>query len=287
NINFTQLLQVIQESFGKGCVLFNAPIGQGAQFSGVVSVLTPPASPPAGCLVDLAPPRAKPVDATVEAEEAPTAKYLLEGTASAEERAAAIPKALAAGTVIPIFCTSAKKDIGIAELLEGICTTALSPAQARPRTAVKGHGDKAQEVTLEPSENGEFVGQVFKTLSDKFVGNLSFFRVWSGKISAETPLVNLRTSKSSGTGGLLQMQGKQQKNVPEAIAGDIVAVAKVEDLHVGDTVGTSTAAPKLPPLVFPTPMFGLAVEPKSRGDEQKISGSLQKMAEEDSTFKIT
>ena len=92
-------------------------------------------------------------------------------------------------------------------------------------------------MTLEPSESGEFVGQVFKTLNDKFVGNLSFFRVFSGKITAEQPLVNVRTGKSSRTGGLLLMQGKAQKTVPEAIAGDIVAVAKVEDLHIGDTVG--------------------------------------------------
>src|SRR5262249_28400321 len=87
-------------------------------------------------------------------------------------------------------------------------------------------------------------------------------------------------------GGLLQMQGKQQKPVPEAIAGDIVAVAKVEDLHISDTVSSNANAPKLPKLKFPTPMFGLAVEPKARGDEQKISGSLHKIADEDPTFVV-
>src|SRR5205085_9155571 len=106
-------------------------------------------------------------------------------------------------------------------------------------------------------------------------------------ITAEQPLVNVRTGKSSRTGGLLQMQGKQQKNVTEAIAGDIVAVAKVEDLHMGDTVASNAHAPKLPRLTYPTPMFGLAVEPKARGDEQKISGSLQKIADEDATFQVT
>ena len=90
---------------------------------------------------------------------------------------------------------------------------------------------------LEPSESGEFVAQVFKTLSDKFVGNLSFFRVYSGKLTAEQPIINARSGKASRSGGLLLMQGKTQKSVPEAIAGDIVAVAKVEDLHIGDTVG--------------------------------------------------
>src|SRR5262249_2926337 len=171
--------------------------------------------------------------------------------------------------------------------LDALCNFALSPAQAKKRTGTKGSGDKAAEVAVEPKETGEFVAQVFKTLSDKFVGNLSFFRVLSGKITAEQPLVNQRTGKSARTGGLLLMQGKSQKSVPEAGPGDILAVAKVEDLHIGDTVGTAANAPKVPRPAYPTPMFGLAVEPKARGDEQKISGSLQKIADEDPTFKVT
>jgi elongation factor G len=287
NIRFADLLRALQDTFGKGCVLFNAPVGQGAQFSGVVSVLNPPDKPPAGVLADLAQARSKLVDAIVECDDALMEKFLLEGNVTVEELTAVIPKALAAGTVVPIFCTSAKKDIGVAELLDALCRFALSPAQARPRTATKGHGEQAQEAPLVPGDSGEFVGQVFKTLSDKFVGNLSFLRVYSGKITGEQPLVNQRTGKSSRTGGLLQMQGKQQKPMPEAIAGDIVAVAKVEDLAIGDTVGTAAHGPKLPRSAFPTPMFGLAVEPKARGDEQKISGSLQKIADEDPTFHVT
>lgn len=287
NIKFDVLLKTIQDTFGKGCVLFNAPAGLGPQFSGVVSVLNPPDQAPAGCPVDLAQARSKLVDAIVESDDALMEKFLMEGTVSSDELTAAIPKALATGTVIPIFCASAKKDTGVPEFLDAICKYALSPVQGKKRVAVKGSGDKAQEVTLEPSESAEFVGQVFKTLSDKFVGNLSFFRVYSGKLTAEQPIVNVRSGKSSRSGGLLLMQGKQQKNVTEAIAGDIVAVAKVEDLHIGDTVASNPNAPKLPPLPFPTPMFGLAVEPKARGDEQKISGSLQKMADEDATFHVT
>lgn len=285
NIELETLLKTIGDSFGKGCVLFNAPNGAGGQFSSVVSVLNPPDK--AQAAVDVAAARSKLVDAIVEADDALMEKYLTEGTVSADELNAAIPKALAAGTVIPIFFTSAKKDVGIAELLDGLAKYALSPAQGAKRIAYKGSGDKMQEVPVEPSEGGEFVGQVFKTLNDKFVGNLSFVRVLSGKITAEQPITNARTGKSTRTGGLLIMQGKTQKNVPEAIAGDIVAFAKVEDLHLGDTVGASANVPKLPRPTFPTPMFGLAVEPKARGDEQKISGSLQKIAEEDPTFKIT
>ncbi len=287
NVHFDTLVGAVQETFGKGCVLFNAPIGQGASFSGVVSVLNPPASPPAGCPVDLAAARSRLVDAIVECDDALMEKYLMEGAVTAEELSAVIPKALAAGTVIPIFCTSAKKDIGVAELLDALADDAISPVAARAKTATRGAGDKAQEVAVAAGEDGEFVGQVFKTLTDKFVGNLSFIRVFSGKITGDQPLVNVRTGKSSRTGGLLQMQGKQQKPVTEAIAGDIIAVAKVEDLHLGDTVAGAPTAPRLPRQNFPTPMFGLAVEPKARGDEQKISGSLQKIADEDPTFKVT
>ena len=158
-----------------------------------------------------------------------------------------------------------------------------------PKVVPKHHGikDKTEDVAIEESETGEFVAQVFKTISDKFVGNLSYLRVHSGKLTPDQPLVNLRTGKSAKASGLLLVQGKTTKPMTQAIAGDILAVAKVEDLHLGDTLGTNIHAPKLPAPIFPMPMYGLAAEPKARGDEQKISGSLHKIADEDPTFKVT
>jgi elongation factor G len=111
-------------------------------------------------------------------------------------------------------------------------------------------------------------------------------RVIAGTITSDQSLVNERTGKTARNTGLLLVQGKSTQPVPEAVAGDIVAVAKVEDLHVGDTLGTTNDHIVLPPIPFPTPMFGLAVEPKNRGDEQKISGSLAKIADEDRTFHV-
>jgi elongation factor G len=289
NLKFPELVKVIQNTFGKGCVLFNAPIKPGHDFNGVVSVLNPPNPVPPGCPVDLAAARSQLIDAVVESDEALMEKYLMEGTVTTDELAAALPKALAAGTVIPIFCTAAKKDkdIGVAELLDAVTTFALSPTHAKKRVAKKGQGEAAQEVELQPDPKGEFVGLVFKALTDKFVGNLAFVRVMSGTYTSDQPLFNARTDKSSRTGGLGLMQGNKQKPITEAIPGDIIAVSKVEDLHIGDTVSNHAHAPKLPPLTFPTPMFGLAVEPKARGDEQKISGSLAKIANEDPTFQVT
>lgn len=289
NIHFPELVKALRDTFGKGCVLFNAPDAVGPKFSALVSVLNPPATPPAGCPVDINAERSQLIDAIVESDEALMEKYLTEGTVSADELAAALPKALAAGTVVPTFCASTKKDkdLGVQEILEAIAKYAPSPKQVAPKKAVRGTGDKAQEIVLEPTDSGEFVGQVFKTLSDKFVGNLSYFRVYSGKIAGDQQIINARTARGGRSSGLLLSQGKTQKPVPDAIPGDILAVAKVEDLKIGDTIGTGAHPPKMPMPTFPAPMFGLAVEPKARGDEQKISGSLAKIADEDPTFKVT
>lgn len=289
NIHFPELLKALRDTFGKGCVLFNAPDSIGPKFSGVVSVLNPPSTPPAGCPIDINNERGQLIDAIVESDEALMEKYLTEGSVSADELLGALPKALAAGTVVPIFCTSTKKDkdMGVQEVLDAVAKFAPSPKQAPPRKAVKGSGDKAQQVALEPSDSTEFVGQVFKTLSDKFVGTLSFFRVYSGKIAGDQQIINSRTARGGRSSGLFVMQGKTQKPTHDAIPGDIVAVTKVEDLKIGDTIGTTAHPMKLPLPTFPAPMFGLAVEPKARGDEQKISGSLAKIADEDPTFKVT
>jgi elongation factor G len=288
NANFEATLAAIRETFGKTCVLFNAPINPGPGFTGVVCVLTHGSSSKVpGCPVDLHATRSQLVDAIVEADEKMMEKYLTEGEITNDELIAAIPNAIEVGTLIPIFCASAKKGIGMTELLEAVADYAPNPTQAPPRKAHKRNGNADTEVVLKADPAGECVGQVFKAVSDKFVGNLSFIRLWSGTYKADQPLVNARTEKGARTGGLMRMQGAKHTNLQEASAGDIVAVSKVDDLHIGDTVGTSAHPPRLAEPTFPRPLFGLAVEPKARGDEQKISGSLAKIANEDPTFKVT
>ncbi|HEV3144246.1 MAG TPA: elongation factor G [Gemmataceae bacterium] len=285
NIDFEQLLGNIRETFGKGCVLLNAPVGIGAGFKGVVDVLNSPASPPADVSVDLATARGQLMDAIVEVDEAMMEKYLAEEPIPPEQLNAAIPKAMAAGSLIPILCTCAKKDIGIVELLDAIAGFAPSPADGLTRKATpKGDGEP---VTLKASESGDFIGQVFKTINDKFVGNLSYIRAFSGRLTPENHLINVRTGDNSRLPGLLRIQGKANSPLTDAVAGDIFAVAKVEGLKMGDTVSTSANAPRLPQATFPVPMFGLAVEPKARGDEQKLSGSLHKIVDEDPCFRVS
>ena len=288
NARFDEVLASVRETFGKQCVLFNAPVAPGPGCWGIVDLVHPPKIAPPGLAVDLPSARSRMLDSVVECDDSLMEKYLDDPASITDsELVHAIHHALDAGCVVPVFCVAAKKGIGVAELLDALAEDALGADETHPRTAWRMNGEGRAEVQVKPDPAGEFVGQVFKAVSDKFVGNLSFIRVLSGTYKADQPLVNARTEKSARTGGLLRVQGARTTAIPEAVAGDIVAVSKVEDLHIGDTVGSTAHPPRLEEPSFPRPLFGLAVQPKARGDEQKISTSLGKIAAEDPTFKVT
>src|SRR5262249_20081315 len=160
-------------------------------------VLTPPQDPPAGCALPPASIRGQLVDAVVEADDALMEKFLEQGGVTIEELLAALPKALAVGTVIPVFCVAAKKGLGVAEVLEALADYAPGPGEGKHRTAVKKQGGETAEIELKPDPAAECVGQVFKTVSDKFVGTLSFIRFFSGSYKAEQPLINARTERGA------------------------------------------------------------------------------------------
>ncbi len=286
-VDLPGLVEAVRTAFGANCVLFNVPDRVGPGIREVHCLLDPKAVIPPGCPVDVPAARTRLIDAVVEADEALMEKYLVEGTVTFAELDADVSRALAAGTLVPIFCASAKKDKGVRELLDALSRYGLSPDFARKRLEGLQVGANGKQHQLEPTEQEEFVGQVFKVVNDKFVGHLSFVRVIAGKLQHNHNVVNLRNGQTLRVGHLLEVQGKATSPVPEAGPGDIVAVAKVEGLEIGDTVAYTTHAPHLPPITFPTPMFGLAIEPKARGDEQKISAGLHKLASEDPTVKVT
>ncbi len=288
DVDFASVIDSIRESFGQECVLFDAPVATGSQFSGVVNLLKLPTDIPKSCPIDAVQAHSNLLDAIASGDDLLLEKYLNEGDLSLEDLEAAIPRAVFEGRVVPIFCTGAKLEAGIDELLTALATYSPAPNHARLRlgqylTGVNGHEHAFEEA----DENGEFLGQVFKTVNDKFVGHLSFIRVLSGKMDSKHTLMNMRSGKSSKIGHLYMIQGKTHEPVQEAYPGDIVAVSKVDDLQIGDTVSFNKDAPKLPAPVFPKPMYGLAVAPKARGDEQKISMGLHKIAEEDPTVQVT
>lgn len=283
NINLPQLITNIQELFGRNCVPLNVPIGLGAKFSGVVSTLNVAGGAPAGAVVDPATYGSAVMDAIVEADEELMERYLNGEELSADEVLGGANKAIATGTLIPIFCISAKTGVGISELMDAISDFSLAPGEL-VRTAKT---DGGKEAAVKGAEDGPLIAQVFKTRIDPFVSKMSFIRVFSGKLTKDSVVKDVRTGKGVKIHQLLDVQGGHVEPVDEAHAGDVVVVAKIDDLQVGDTLISNGEGVTLPAIEFPTPMIGLAVEPKSRADQQKISGALHKIEEEDPTFRVT
>jgi elongation factor G len=276
NINLQALVDQIRETFGSGCALLNVPIGVGDALKGVVSTLDVPADA-AGAVIEPKTLNESLIESIIEVDEAVMERYF-EGTLpTADELAALMVKAIATGTLTPIVCTSVKKNVGITELLEVLAKEALPP-NAVTRKAMKD-GD---EVTLKPDPAAPLAAQVFKTRIDPFVQKLSFIRVYSGTLRGGGTVHTSHARKGVKIGPLLEMQGAASHPVDEAGPGDIVAIAKSDDLHTATSLGDVD----LPPLEFPTPMIGLAVAPKNRGDEAKLSVALHKLTEEDRTVHL-
>jgi elongation factor G len=290
NVDYRSDLGAIRETFGTQCVPFNVPVGQGANFSGVVDVIQSHDEDPAAC--PLAPTEAyrMVVEQIVELDDELMTRYLEGETVAPEELRRAAHDAIAQGKLVPVLCVCTRKDLGLRELLDLLTTCGLSPSDVH-RFGTRGSEPDTPEEEILPSEEGTLVAQVFKTVNDQFMGKMSYLRILSGRVGHDTTLVNLRSGKTTKTGHIYLIQGKQQEDVPQAIAGDIVAIAKFDDLHVSDTVsnvggGTSVQQLRVRPIKFPVPMVPRAVQPKARDDEAKMSAGLAKIADEDPTFAI-
>jgi len=277
HIEFSELVESIKEIFGNQCVLMNVPLGQGGDFRGVASTLNVPADT-GGALVDPGEISEGLIESMIEVDEEMTERYFEGQMPSEEELSKLMVQAVAEGNLIPIVCLSVKNDAGVTEMLDVLARAALPPT-AVERTASKD-GD---QVTLKPDANAPLAAQVFKTRIDPFVQKLSFIRVFSGTLAkdATVPISN-NSRKGVKLGPLFEVQASETAPIEEAGPGDIVAVAKQEELHTGVSLGEL----ELPPIKFPSPMVGLAVTPKTRGAEAKLSGALHKIVEEDPTIKL-
>jgi elongation factor G len=276
NIDFPALIESIKDVFGASCALFNVPIGHGHDLKGVVSTLDVPKDT-TGALIDPADISDSVLESIIEADEAVMEKYFEGQKPSKEELSRLCSEAVRQGTVTPIVCVSTKQGVGVSELLDVLAQASLPP-EAIPRSAKKD-GD---EVSLKADPGVPLAAQVFKTRIDPFVQRLSYIRVFSGTLKKDSTVPSSGSRKGIKIGPLLSIQADKTENVDQAIAGDIVAVAKMEDLHTGTSLGEF----EMTPLRFPTPMVGLAVAPKTRGDETKLSGALHKITEEDRTVHV-
>jgi elongation factor G len=276
NIEFEELLASIRGLWGNRCVLLNVPVGHGSDFTGVLSTLNVPSNT-AGALIDPASIHDALIESVIEVDEEVMASYLDGNLPTPEQTSTLMTRAIAAGTLVPILCLSTKTDHGVSELLDFLAEYGLSPADL----VHKGKKGDA-EVEIKPVATDPLVARVFRTRIDPFVQKLSFVRIYAGTLKKDDTVQVVGSKKGIKIGPPLTVQGNETHALEVAGPGEIIAIAKMEDLHTGSVMGEV----ELPKTVFPTPMVGLAVTPKSRGDETKLSGALHKVAEEDPTFHI-
>ncbi len=283
NIDFDLLLTEIKAAFGERCVLMNVPVGIGSDFEDVVSTIHLPDEIPEGVLRSPQQCHQELVEDSVEADEELLMQYLDGEEIEGELLNRAVRAGVRAGLLIPIFCTSVMRDIGVSQFMDGLADYAIPP-DALKRYITLPDGTHQE---LDYSEDAPLVAQVFKQQVDPYVSKLSYIRVFSGVLKKEKQLHDTRTKESLKIHQLFDMQGHEHQPVEQAFPGDLVAAVKVDDLKVGDTISDGSLAIQLPPMNFPTPMVGLAVEPKTRADQQKISGALHKIEDEDPTFTVS
>lgn len=276
NIDFPALVERLRDTFGSACALLNAPLGSGSDFQGVVSTLDK-AADATGALVNVAEVHTQLIESIIEVDEALMEKYFEGGEPSPEQVSGLMLQSIQAGSLIPIVCCSAKTGVGLPELLSALALCVPSPADFR-RTAMLGRVD--HDITADPA--GPLVAQVFKTRIDPFVQKLSYVRIFSGQLKKDDSVHVSGHKKNIKLGPPLEVQGGENKPLDSAGAGEIIALAKMEDLHTGLSLGDY----ELPKIAFPTPMAGLAITPKSRNDEAKLAASLHKIVEEDSTLRL-
>src|SRR4051812_22924183 len=234
------------------------------------------------------------LDQVVEIDETLMEKYLGGEEPNYEALHDPFERAMDDAHLVPILFTDAKTGMGVKELLDFIARWFPSPLEGnlRPFLSYRGSekaGSPQDEVPFSYwNDPGKpLLAHVFKVTTDPFVGKLALFRVHQGKCSGQSQVFIGYNKKAVKLGHVFQLQGKEHKEVNEIVAGDIGAVAKLEEIHTNDVLHDDHALDSvhLRPLTFPTPMYGLAISPKTRGDEQKLSVLLTKIAEEDPTFK--
>jgi len=283
-VELESLVEQIRETFGSECLPINLPTGKG---KGVVECLLNTDGDADFDTVKRC--HAAILDQIVEMDENLMEKYL--GGEEPDYSALHDPfeRAMDDGHVVPILFTDAKNGVGLKELLDAIVMHFPSPIEGNMPNFLTGEGADEKPYEVKEESTRPLLAHVFKVTTDPFVGKLAIFRVHQGRITGQSQVFIGHNKKPIKLGHVFHLQGKEHKEVPEVITGDIGAVAKIEDIHTNDVLHDDHALDSvhLKPIRFPTPMYGLAISPKARGDEQKISGALHKIVEEDPTFRVS
>lgn len=299
NANFERGLASIQETFGREVIPVQIPIGAEKDFRGVVDLIKNKAyvydwdtdgtyqveAVPADMADDVEARRAELIEMIAESDDELMEKFFEEGTLPDEDLIKGLAAGIQAGSIYPVFCTSASHNIGVRSFLESVIELCPSPLQRGPIEVIDAQSKEARNIQI--SKDGRSAGFVFKTLADPFAGRINLVKVISGSLKSDTSLKNLRVSSDERLGTLQAFQGKGHEGVAEFSAGDICGVLKLKETTTGDTLAEAAFGATVPPVKYPEPSISFAIEPASRGDEEKIGSSLARIMEEDQALRFT
>lgn len=284
NINLEEILEHIRETFGDVCLPINLPAKNATE---VREVFEHEEGDGACDFSSVSEAHTKIVDQTVEVDEALMATYLEKGSVDPDQLVPAFKKAMREAHLVPVIFCSARTGVGVDELMHMMSRLCPSPAEGNPRPfETTNEAGETVEWHADSSTPGPTVAHVFHVATDPFVGKLTMFKVHQGVVKAGTPIHRNDEKKPLRVGHVFRLHGKDHVDIDEAIAGDIAAIAKVEDVHYDDVLHEAGHFENLhlKPLSLPKPMYGLAIEAKSRADEGKLSTAIHKLEEEDPTF---
>ncbi|MEW5783639.1 MAG: elongation factor G [Bacillota bacterium] len=297
NADFMGALAQLEKHFGQGIVPLQLPIGKEAGFKGVVDLLEQKAllftdegrkmheaEIPADLLDQAASMREKIVEAAAESDDELLMKYLEGEPLEPAEILQGLRRGVLQKRITPVLCGAASKNMGIQPLLNMIKRYLPSPLD---REAVEGRLPGSEEPVMRKAAPEEpFAAFVFKTLADPYVGRITYFRVYAGSVKPDSQVYNSVKEKMERFGQVFSMRGKNQIQMEEVVTGDIAAVAKLQHTATGDTFCDRGKPVIFPPIKFPEPVISFAVEPKTKGDEEKVSSGLARFLEEDPTFRL-
>jgi elongation factor G len=295
NAQFQESLNSIRDVLSPQALLFQLPIGEGAGFKGVVDLVEMKSytfeggkmsegEVPEDLKEKAASSREKLMEAVAEGDDSLIEKYLESGELSLEEMKEGLKRAILARKIIPVLCGSALKSIAVEPLLNFMGNYAPSPLD---RGEILGTNPKTGEKEArKPDPNEAFSALVFKTISEPHIGDLILLRVYSGTLSSGSEAYNSSKKGKERIGQLLRLKGKEREEVSKVLPGEITAVAKLKNTSTGDTLCDSKKLLILEPINFPQPLISVAIKPKTKKDQERLSGGMAKFAEVDPTFKV-
>ncbi|SDL27480.1 elongation factor G [Natronincola ferrireducens] len=293
NADFDKVLSQLREKFGKKIAPFQIPLGEKENFAGNINVVKMIAKEydgktcrekpiPEDRMSEVLEIRELLMESVAESDEALLEKYFGGEEFTQEEIQEGLRKGILNGDIVPVLCGATLKNIGIHSLLDMINDYSPSPKDMPPKQGKDPYKNVVVERSLEADQ--PFSAQVFKTIVDPYIGKISLFKVISGSLKPDTEILNANKDEREKISGLFLLRGKNQIEVGEVKAGDIAAIAKLQHTNTGDTLCSINDPIVYSNIEFPSPQLFLAVEPKSRGDEEKISSGLQRLSEEDPSF---